>query len=208
MLWPASLAQQYRPASRAYCIRRVTYYDAKLFECWPAVSDVGPTLKQHRVNVSCLLGIAPVINSRHNTARLTNCWARVVDGVPALKQRSLLVIVQRYACLPVWSVCPRGIHKCDNNTQLTQGDVESMLVQHLSTIYDVGPTLSQLYFNVLSLLACQYTCMGPIYNAYRQLTAQQNKHSLDVALMLGELHRRWSNSKPAKKNNYSFVVKT
>ena len=31
-----------------------------------------------------------------------------------------------------------------NNTQLTQGDVESMLVQCLSTIYDVGPTLSQL----------------------------------------------------------------
>ena len=92
-----------------------------------------PTLKQHWVNVSCLLGSAPV----------TKCWAIVVDGVPALKQRWLHVIVQRYACLPVkavWSVCPRGIH----NTQLTQGDVESMCVQHLSTIYDVGQTLGQL----------------------------------------------------------------
>ena len=122
-----------------YCIGHVTYYDEKLFECWPAVSDVGPSLKQLEqwVNVSCLLGSAPVIYSRPNTATLTKCWASVVGGVPALKQRWLYVIVQRYACLPLWSVCPRGIH---NNTQLTQGDVESMLVQRLSTIYDVGLT--------------------------------------------------------------------
>ena len=146
--------EQYRPASSV--IRHVTYYDAKLFECWP---DVGPALKHHWVNASCLLGCAPVINSRSNTATLTNCWASVVGGVPALKQRWLHMIVQRNACLPVWSVCPIGIH---NNTQLTQG--ESMLVQRVSTIYDVGPTLSQRWFNVLSLLACQYTCrpMGPI----------------------------------------------
>ena len=79
----------------------------------PAVSDVGLALKQHWVNVSCLLGSAPVINSRPNTATLTKCWASVVDGVPALKQRWLHVIVQRYACLPVkavWAVCPRGIY--------------------------------------------------------------------------------------------------
>ena len=108
-----------------YCIRHVTYYDAKLFECWPAVSDVGPTLKQHWVNVSCLLGSAPVINSRPNTATLTNCWASVVGGVPALKQRCLHVIVQRYACLPVWSVCPRDIH----NNWWT--NVEPTLIQRL-----------------------------------------------------------------------------
>ena len=113
-----------------------------LFECWPAVSDVGPALKQHWVNVSCLLGGAPVIDCRPNTATLTKCWASVVDCVPALKQRWLHVIVQRYACLPVkavWAVCPRGIH----NTQLTQIDVESMCVQNLSTIYDDGQTLIQ-----------------------------------------------------------------
>ena len=106
-----------------------------------ALSDVSPALKQHWVNVSCMLGSAPVINSRPNTATLTKCWASVVDGVPALKQRWLHVIVQRSACLPVkdvWAVCPRGIHY----TQLTQGDVESMLTQHLSTIYDVGQTLA------------------------------------------------------------------
>ena len=100
-----------------------------------------PDFKTTLGNVSCLLGSAPVINSRPNTATLTRCWASVVDSVPALKQRWLHVIVQRYACLSVWSVCPRGIH---NNTQLTQGDVESLLAQRLSTIYDAGPPLSQL----------------------------------------------------------------
>ena len=89
--------------------------------------------------IQCCLNVGP--NSRPTTATLTKCRARVVDGVPALKQRCLHVIVQRYACLPVWSVCPRDIH---NNTQLTQGDVESLLVQRLSTIYDVGPMVSQL----------------------------------------------------------------
>ena len=115
-----------------------------LFECWPAISDVGLALKQYWVNVSCLLGSAPVINSRPNTATLTKCWASVVDGVPALKQRWLHVIVQRYACLPVkavWSVSPRGIH----NTQLTQGDVESIIgstfVHHLRCWTNVKPTL-------------------------------------------------------------------
>ena len=29
-----------------------------LFQCWPTVFDVGPTLKQHRVNDPCLLGIS------------------------------------------------------------------------------------------------------------------------------------------------------
>ena len=28
-----------------------------LFQCWLTVFDAGPTLKQHRVNASCLLGI-------------------------------------------------------------------------------------------------------------------------------------------------------
>ena len=139
--WHVTLAIHFDPQcfdlpprpSCQYCIRHVTYYDPMLFECWPAISDVGPAIKQHWVNVSCLLGSAPVLNRRPNTATLTICWASVVDGVPAMKQRWLHVIVQRYACLPVkavWSVCPRGIH----NTQLTQGDVESICVKHLSTI--------------------------------------------------------------------------
>ena len=68
--------------------------------------DIKTTLGQRLV----FAGSAPIINSRPNTAALTKCWASVVDGVPALKQRCLHVIVQRYACLPVWSVCPRGIH--------------------------------------------------------------------------------------------------
>ena len=129
----------------------------------PAVSDVGRALKQHWFNVSCLLGSAPVINRRPNTATLNKCWASVVGGVPALKQRWLHVIVQRYACLPVWSVCPRGIQ---NNTRLTQGGVD---------------------FDLTSCLCWPAnTHVWGLY-AYRPLTAQQNKHSLDVTLMLVEL---------------------
>ena len=105
----------------------------------PSRPHIKTTLGQRLV----FAGSASVINSRPiKTATLTKCWASVVDGVPALKQRWLHVIVQRYACLPVWSVCPRGIG-LHNNTQLTQEDVESMLDQRLSTIYDVGPTLIQ-----------------------------------------------------------------
>ena len=85
-------------------IRHVTYYDPMVFKCWPAVSDVGPTLKQHCVNVAFLLGTALGINSRPNRATLIKCWASVVDGVPAMKQHWLHVIVQRCACLPGQSV--------------------------------------------------------------------------------------------------------
>ena len=34
-----------------------------LFQCWPTVFDAGPTLKQHWVNASCLLGIYYFIHS-------------------------------------------------------------------------------------------------------------------------------------------------
>ena len=42
-------------------ITEKTYIDPMLGYCWPAVSDVGPTLTQHWVNVSCLLGFARVV---------------------------------------------------------------------------------------------------------------------------------------------------
>ena len=45
-------------------------------------TDIKTTLSQRFV---FLLGSAPVINSRRNTATLTKCWASVVGGVPALK---------------------------------------------------------------------------------------------------------------------------
>ena len=99
-------------------------------------------IKTTWVNVSCLLGSAPVINSRPNTATLTKCWASVVDGVPALKQRWLHAIVQRYACLPVkavWAVCPRGIH----NTRRRWINVRSTFVHHLRRWTNVKPTLIQ-----------------------------------------------------------------
>ena len=144
-----SLALQYQ---QQYCIRHMTPYDPMVFKWWPAVSDIGLTLKQPRLNFSCLLRTAPGINSRPNMATLTKCWASVVDGVPALKQHWLHVIVQRYACLLGQSV-PEAY------TATLSWHKETL---NLSTIYDFGPTLSQLWFDVLSLLACQYTCIRPI----------------------------------------------
>ena len=100
-----------------YCIRHVTYYDAKLFECWPAVSDVGRALKQHWVNVSCLLGSAPVINSRLITASLTKCLGQRRRRCASIETMLAACDCPAVACLPVWSVCPRGIH---NNTADTR----------------------------------------------------------------------------------------
>ena len=125
-----------------YCIRHVTYYDP-MFEGW---SDVVPTLKQHWVNVSCLLGSAPVINSRPNMATLNKCWASVIDSVPALKQRWLHVIVQRYACLPVkavWAVCPKRHTQYSADTRRRWINVRSTFVHHLRRWTNVKPTLIQ-----------------------------------------------------------------
>ena len=127
-----------------------------LFECWPAVSDVCPTLKQHWVNVSCFLGSAPGLGSNSNTATLTECWASVVDGVPALKQHWLHVIVQRYSVCKVSlsSVCPIGIG-LHNNTQLTQGN---MFNQCWFNIRPPSTTLNQCYSNIDST-----SCLNVLY---------------------------------------------
>ena len=47
------------------------YIVPMLSQCWPAVSDVDPTLSQHWVNVSCLLGwstscVGRMVMSSHN----------------------------------------------------------------------------------------------------------------------------------------------
>ena len=72
-------------------------------------------------------------------ATLTECWASVGDDVQALKQRWLHVIVQRFVCLLDQSV-PEAY---TTTLKETRKDVESMLVQRLSTVYDVGSKLSQ-----------------------------------------------------------------
>ena len=43
-----------------------------LFRCWPTIFDAGPTLKQHRVNDPCLLGIS---------YQLLNCWRGYISNV-------------------------------------------------------------------------------------------------------------------------------
>ena len=78
----------------------------------------------------------------------------------------------------------------------------STFVHHLRRWTNVKPTLIQRLVSAghpIHMYGAYIICLSA--------TAQQNKHSLDVALMLGELHRRCSNIKPAKKQN-SFVVKT
>ena len=37
-------------------IQQTRAVDPMLFECWASLADGGPTLKQHKVNVSCLMG--------------------------------------------------------------------------------------------------------------------------------------------------------
>ena len=57
-----TLCQHYPSIVSTSCVCRKTHsqrtrgVDPMLFYCWPAVFDVGPTLKQHCVNVSSLLG--------------------------------------------------------------------------------------------------------------------------------------------------------
>ena len=62
-----------------------------LVQCEPIVSDTGPTLYQHWVNVSCLLGCIILLSSRSVmlNERFLLCWGYGVKGSgPALNQCS------------------------------------------------------------------------------------------------------------------------
>ena len=62
------------------CIQsqQTRYIDSMLGECWPTVFDVDPTLTQHWVNVSCLLGIMySEILCRFNLVHRLWCWASI-----------------------------------------------------------------------------------------------------------------------------------
>ena len=52
-----SLAHASMPNCYTIFQKQIIPCDPMLFEGWPAVSDVGPALKQHWVNVSCLLSL-------------------------------------------------------------------------------------------------------------------------------------------------------
>ena len=57
---PYHTLKKYPPLLSAYNKLTLTQQardiDPVLFQCWASVADAGPTLKQHWVNVSCLLG--------------------------------------------------------------------------------------------------------------------------------------------------------
>ena len=68
-----------------------------LFYCWASVADNGPTLKQHWLNVSCLLGHNIKIikhdifwgfslQTRYIDPMLFECWSTVRDVGPTFKQ--------------------------------------------------------------------------------------------------------------------------
>ena len=99
---------------------------AMLFQCWATVVDGGPTLKQHCVHVSWLLGItnmppilAPIVLLRQNVMT-----SRRYD-------------IQKYIC-----VC----------TQQPR-DIGPMLVHCWTSVKGSGQTINQLWFNVPSCCA-------------------------------------------------------
>ena len=59
-----------------------------LFQCWANVFNAGPTLKQHWVDTSCLLGYSHLLSPQRNIIIMlynypsihdtpTNCWLNV-----------------------------------------------------------------------------------------------------------------------------------
>ena len=55
-----------------------------LFLCRADVKDSGPTLEQHWVNASCLLGTLLFVVSQHDA--LNQCWLNVVPSSMTLLQ--------------------------------------------------------------------------------------------------------------------------
>ena len=105
-----------------------------------------------------------------------------------------------FACMVSLSQSHTEQHSADTKRRWI--NIGSTFVHHQRRWTIVKPTLIQcLVFTGLPIhmYGAYIICLSP-------LTAQQNKHSLNVALILGELHRRWSNIKPAKKKKL-FLVK-
>ena len=59
-------------------------------QCWASVVDGGPTLDQHWVDVSCLLGAA-LSKTRYTDPIPVKCWASVADDGLTLKQHWVTV---------------------------------------------------------------------------------------------------------------------
>ena len=135
------------------------YVDPMLVWCWAIVYDACPTLKQHWVNVSCLLGL-------HRTGVIVCC------------QCSWGSNDRKTSSLPFWRL-PLGIHVSSkkipaNTRQFTHlwinvgsasllrrfsppmktpiNNVDLMLVHR----HDAGPTSNQHRVNVLCLLGWHY----------------------------------------------------
>ena len=64
-------------------LQQTRYVEPMLFYCWAGVADNGPTLKQHWLNVSCLLG-----HNIDTQDTLTQCCLNVGPLYATLAQHS------------------------------------------------------------------------------------------------------------------------
>ena len=90
-----------------------------LGQCWASVYDAGPTLIQHCIAVSGLLGNHSCTIAQPSTPVSQPCplgidkrrWANTLDNGPTLCRRSCTA--PRHPCPSLWINYPRGRNKSD-----------------------------------------------------------------------------------------------
>ena len=93
-------------------------------------------------------------------------------------------------------------------TQQTQ-DIEPLLVQCWSTVYDAGSTLNQQFLNILCLLGRNNSHVGnpiciPDFFTWQDSYPANTSHWSIVGLMLVHRLRRWPNIKPTMTRRLVF----
>ena len=97
-------------------------------QCWPDVVDAGPTLTQHRFNVSCLLGAS--VRNTHTAAR------------------GISIIYWLHTPPACWQCSPAGMGLPPHQTP----HVHPMLFWWWADIVDGGPTSKQHWVSVCCFL--------------------------------------------------------
>ena len=100
-----------------------------LVQCWPIVSDAGPTLKQH--NVTCLLGGC--------LWRQSQCYYGVTDLIVCIHLRLTLPLSQQRVIVVICSA-----HVTANS--------QYQMLSEMGHNRDVGPALKQHWIKVTCLL--------------------------------------------------------
>ena len=100
-------------------------FDPMLFQYWPTANGAGPTLKQHWVESSCLLG------------ELSAFW--YTRAVCVWSEQAAQCSVYVYHRL--WSLVSTLSTACTVATFQQTRDIDPMLKQCWATVYDAAPTL-------------------------------------------------------------------